>query len=657
MTEFNSQSNSWSGSNPLFEGMAFSNHNALYEKGQAAVEPDVEMLHLDQDKGVGQATITPEIEKRETQNKSISSKATNIFAKLGEILSKAGQSIIRKAKRFHNAEAMKTHAQTQTNELTVNTIKVDQTNTYATARLNHKEITQNASSKNDLQAHIYKHLSFEEALFVERLVQMGNSGALNTISHYKTESQEAKMALPEIEKAQERLQHLDIQVKNSMGEAKTYIAALEKYVEADKELRQLLYHAQGPDEFSTNAYKSTKENYAAENRELKNLSGQVSMSNINKAISKAIKEHKTSSEGDAQLLSNLLMIREYSFKINQREDFRESKAKLDNVMNKLQSGENLADNEKLTNSDLRVLYSYTNFADTLSHFTEVRSGNTKLLSEITDTVTKLQTLEQKLRNESTAKPGNLVFFDLDAYVETSKGKKNLRDWVEGSFVSDLSHAGVINKEQDLHISHIWSKYESKPLNVTDFAVSTVYKLNVSELISDSNNDALILKEMYGENNVNSKLEREFAKIAKEFHSDTEQLAHLENSDRRQDGAASPIHTRRNMLGCAVEKDTQNINFKDKKEMICSEFAAKATLHCLNLLNEKIRTDYKHHLMQKHDLNSEMANSAVQDKSFLKHPIPSTEKLKRLHPERLYQFLAPHMTQVDAPPTLSKILKN
>lgn len=620
-------------------------------------EEDIEMIDVSKDKTTTatdqQESLSP-AQKRETRQQATNSKAKTIFSALGSSIATAAQSIKRKTNRLldknHHLPA---RAENQTKEFSLNTIEVDHTNEYASAKLNHEAIKNTASSSSDIKSHLYKHLSFEEALYVERMLQLGETGLPKALIDYHESNMAAKSITPEmVAAAKTKMERIENARPSRESSADVHIRHLTVLVEAKKEF-DVLVRAQG-NPGNKAELKKQKNIFSPEITEARNLSHQVSLSNINKAITLVMKDHQVNTPEDAALLKQLSKLREYSFKINQREDFREAKQKLDNLSKKIDSGETVSDSEKLSYKELKVLLSFAKFKDTLSEFAEYRTGNNKLVGEIQDTIISLEKLENQLKKESLAKPGNLIFHDLDSYQQLQVGKNDMRSWFEGTFVTDLSHAGVVNTNGDgLSVSHVWKSYENQSIGIADFTIGSIYELNVSTLISDDS--TAWLAEKYGKENVHQELQKKFENISKNFHTDNKHLEGLQNSDHRQNQVAYTPHTRRNFLGVKQEKDLSSIRFEGKKEMICSEFAAKATLHCLNELKKELRDEYRDHLISQ-GFPPDKAAQASTHLEILNHPIPSTERLKHISPERLYRFLEPNLNLMPPPPTLSKFIK-
>lgn len=394
-------------------------------------------------------------------------------------------------------------------------------------------------------------------------------------------------------------------------------------------------------------------------------------------------------------------VRTFSFKTMGSAQFPALNAKLKAVN---ESQESLPDKDKFTLVEWGRLNHLIGAVDYLrplydGHFLEIDDSqvgafyqNAKSLEE------DREQIEARFQKEVTEtnhyQSGDIMTYIGSKWAQFRVRGQDREEWLTSHLVSKYGHMGKLHRTPEaVKTSEIFSKYRNVTFDLHEAALSHVWRLDIEKLINKNSTVYLAFADLSRRNGLDPDevIVKLYQEIEREMHEKgQEKFSGIENVEqRRWDAGWADIglkggHRRRKERADRFEKIHQKLMKNpsmEPSEMICSEFATKATIAALieldNRLTEKVKTSmqglqdtlkfFGDEVQGEAKERAERAervlkvlenNREANLLNFIHLPISNKERLKRMNPGRLVDLLKKKncIKRVEPPPVVKAIFK-
>jgi len=344
----------------------------------------------------------------------------------------------------------------------------------------------------------------------------------------------------------------------------------------------------------------------------------------------------------------------YSYKIHKRDIYRKALEKL-NIINQksIDLSETINERDKLTLKDLRLITSLQNFEFILESFADLEIDDLKnYLKDAKQANLLITEITKKVQEELQLKTGDLHFLEYDKWLTYHDIPFNLEDYIHGKIVGGIGHATTIEvqkgKLNDFSIGH--EKYEYGPTNFDELALSKNYRLQFDRLLTKKGTEWLKHNHRHEANfDVNTYLSKKYQNIISKLNQ-PKNFAIIKNNGKNQRKAGLYPHKRKDAT------KYEEINFQ-ANTMICSEFTAKIMLKGLALLEAELRKEILNDYKRENDaVFGYEAPPELEENPILNYPIPTNERLERMHPGRLVDYISLYATLLPQSKLITTLIK-
>lgn len=406
---------------------------------------------------------------------------------------------------------------------------------------------------------------------------------------------------------------------------------------------------------------------------------------FNKRASEVLKGKGEDFLDDVQIKSGIRRLRTYSHKTQMITRFNTISKKIDKAlqsMNKENSSESIAENAKLTLSDLRLVSSMTNrdmsgLRNDMSFLFEdiAKCGfNNSFLTSITRKINTaslfVTQVQQKWEEAEPTQTGDLYFlrFDRERQVTSSTGVSEIRYKV---LHHQYQHIGFgIKKYSFRHnitgetmqvpprMIHLLGGvgFSPNPIDIFDRLLNDQFRLSFDKMITGFG--WTVLRSIYFDKikNLPEKEAKEYIikLITKEFHQITKNVllndrTHLSNAEPSYPNARfSRIRAIKSVFKRKKTKERSKVDPEEQakiqeiQDTFCSEFAARLLGVSINILESKLRSFSK-------------LKEWPEGASIFRNPL-NDQNFASIHPDRLQELFSGISSPVKLPDFIEKIFK-
>lgn len=284
----------------------------------------------------------------------------------------------------------------------------------------------------------------------------------------------------------------------------------------------------------------------------------------------------------------------YSYKMRQKEEMIRVADKADAVYRAFQNNLVVAEEDKLTISEVRTLESLAKMQPIFDRWSHIQGENRAVWAEISQKCTRskeiVDGLVSQAERDAPIQAGTFILYDMDTDFAL-RGQRV--SWIqrfifEKLLGTNISHVSVAynNTENQQIEAHMWGSPESRftqgRRTLGNHCFKTFYI--APEHLVFSEEDQGKMQDLYGDN-WRGVLQEKFTAIAREYYTE-DRLRELKNPPLRR--ALAAIGFRFSLFRKSWQERAQ---FPSNNEVICSEFALLSTLQCLDRLNEQIKQEY------------------------------------------------------------------
>ena len=411
--------------------------------------------------------------------------------------------------------------------------------------------------------------------------------------------------------------------------------------------------------------------FAKENSPLsKSLNGKLSALTDRKALgmkasfkemvlgmaSEDIRPFKKIPYGISQEAVELAMTLSYNFKTP--ELFAPLVERLESVMAKIESGQDISADEKFTRRELGLLQkcaklarnSEENEKGVLARLEQLgvleRDPALEKLQKLSNQTQMLLELAQKVfASQIDYQDGDLVANVGRQKLEIAGRKPNGEEEIHFRLVTPYCHGAKIFKENGKVMqSHVVGNYLQNEFTLSEELYSEVWRLDVSSLMPKEIHDSL--KDLYGddwqtvvqkkyqaiENHIQQNKKGQFNDLKNpwERRISAGKADYLWGGHRRKEERDFEKLADKMLAETAVQEERMTI-------MICSEFVTKTTLAALVKLNRELSQELGDHLIKKGE--TEKGEQLKVQRNVFELPYSKKERLKYVHPGRMIDLLA------------------
>ncbi len=348
--------------------------------------------------------------------------------------------------------------------------------------------------------------------------------------------------------------------------------------------------------------------------------------------------------------------------------------KLENILDKIDKGESVPIDEKMTYKELGTLTKSINRSNLLVHLKDVITNENNPFNTFNQNSKRAQglfvRLNQKLNEQAAYRDGDLL---------TEIGTKEHAFWdhrttsiefLQFKLVSPFSHAATIyieknqNGKSQIKLSEVLGEYRQNDFQFKDAICSEVWQLDVSKMILEKEKN--FLRKAYG-NDWNKMIQEKYESLVNNIHKNkNKQFNDLKNSWVRRFEAGKADY----ILGSHVRKGETEFKLlakqilgetKDKEdhldEMICSEFVTSTTLVALFQLNQQLSQEVGDYLIN--NKQREEGERIKREENILELPISSKEDLSRVHPGRMIDLFKKKqcIKHLDPPAIIQEVVRH
>ena len=373
-------------------------------------------------------------------------------------------------------------------------------------------------------------------------------------------------------------------------------------------------------------------------------------------LNKKIKNYQETSSLSKEKSSALKLLVDFTYKTQDLITYKRIKKKLDHLQPRLFKNKPIIPSKKLTLREIALLEKSHYLLKLLK-----KLDNLGLLQHDCElvaskaSISKIQKIWKKIsseiKKEFQYQGGDLAMdrsLDFKSYLgkELRKEVKLQNLWLR----SDEFHASLINVSEGkkkgkklFHVAHLQPEgYKHVNLGMGKILYTNVYRIIFSKLVnSDARkkiNDYLI-KTDRKDKNWEEFIQEHYKKALNEILKDDEKFKKIKNTKTRRFLSIIPNHF------TFTPNDFSNYSFRDKKDLICSEFIAILIGRAINKSNQNIKKEFK------------QAKPPSFKTSIISNPIKPYENLSRVHTKRLMSLLTPYIQKVPYPKTLKKLVTN
>ncbi|MCE5316318.1 MAG: hypothetical protein LLG04_03015 [Parachlamydia sp.] len=400
----------------------------------------------------------------------------------------------------------------------------------------------------------------------------------------------------------------------------------------------------------------------------------------------------------------LVDLRSFSYKTRGYEQFPKLNAKLQALNKSLEEGTNLPDTDKFSLMEWGRLNHFEDAVAYLEPFYDKQllevddSKAAKFYQDAESLDLDREEIESRFQKEVSQsnhyQSGDILTYIGSKWAQFKGGNLDREEWLTSHFISKYGHAGKLHRTtSEVKTSEIFASYRNVTFDVHEAALSHVWRLDIVKLIKKSSSAYWAYSDLLRRNgqDPDEVIVKLYQEIERELHEKGEaNFSEIDNvKERRWDAGLADFglkggHRRKKERADRFEKVHQKMIKKPPKEpseMICSEFATKATIASLIELDRRL-TERLESSMQglQASLNifgdelkgeprkrAEMATRILdildhnkKDKrlNFINLPINNKERLKRIHPERMVGLLKKKncIKRIDPPPVVKAVFK-
>ncbi|MSO14234.1 hypothetical protein [Rickettsiales endosymbiont of Trichoplax sp. H2] len=340
-------------------------------------------------------------------------------------------------------------------------------------------------------------------------------------------------------------------------------------------------------------------------------------------------------------------LKRWSFKTKNIENFTKILNKLENNVEKINSGQSLSYEEQITPKEFGILTDLAGLNKMLIKFNEykvIREGSKlkELLDQSNSAKNIVKTIQNKFIEEQQYKDGDIVMYNSDIQNQFSGKNPKLfsEEWLTRKIVGKYGHAAQINISEDdtPKLSHVYGNYENKEIGFQQAMFSDIYRFDASKLLTKEGIEKA--QETFGEN-----WQEEINKIYQNSQSEVYEKGAEERFDSLKNSEQKRFESGKADFMFHGHKTKEEQDFKELSEkfyqrdgaevddniMICSEFVTRSTIASLVKSNEE--------LSEKLGINNS-----------LQIPFSKYEDLNKVHTQRLIDILMEKecITQVRKP---------
>lgn len=391
--------------------------------------------------------------------------------------------------------------------------------------------------------------------------------------------------------------------------------------------------------------------------------------------SEDIRPFKKIPYGISQEAVELAMTLSYNFKTP--ELFAPLVERLESVMAKIESGQDISADEKFTRRELGLLQKCAKLArnsgenekGVLAHLEPLgvlgRDPALEKLQKLSNQAQMLLERAQKVfASQIDYQDGDLVANVGRQKFEIAGRKPNGEEEIHFRLVTPYCHGAKIFKENGKVMqSHVMGNYLQNEFTLSEELYSEVWRLDVSALMPKKIHDSL--KELYGED-WQTAVQNKYQAIENHIQQNKQgQFNDLKNPWERRISAGKADylwggHRRKEerdfekladkmLAETAVQEERMTI-------MICSEFVTKTTLAALVKLNRELSQELGDHLIKKGE--TEKGEQLKAQRNVFELPYSKKERLKYVHPGRMIDLLADRrcVKQIAKPKIIGQLLR-